>query len=509
MVQELKCDEHSISVCLTEIRRAPQKRAQELVNMMEDASALKEVFHHTDISSESYTDSVRRFDNFCNLYVKHIFERFIKDPDDVMIMLAIYKYLPKYAHITKLEERRDTFAREYYEPRHPEKRWGEKPSDKSRGILEEENRIICSLSEVLAELTLKRGGKLNLIKDVLAEMDSDETEILTNPDETESGAVPSVIHDPTIAPKSLSLSPNNDSEGEAPSYDPEADDNPEPDPEPEPSPKEEHKFIKIMFRIVGCVAILIGMVAFIKFLLPIIDNINPTSSVSPTNNVESIPSTDENDYVDIDKWVKCVVDEDMEKLVLDAQSSIAVYDDNGDYDTQQMYSLVRQRIFDNPMFGDMVALGLFDTISSMESESFQPYYDLLSDFLSETDSAMENPKEYQEGMRRWLVKRQGIVSTTDEYKDYMHSLILALSHASGNCVFNLRSTGNWHIESDTTSIFARAEKATEKTVQLALIFWSHRGDGSIEWIMGISVDDGSILVCNPKEWDLDSFIEPS
>lgn len=144
------------------------KRIHELVELLEDVES---EFHFQDADKATYKANQQRYKDFCKAYMILLFKEFIVDNDDIEIMLVAYNFHPEYDHIKQRVRRKDTFAREKYEPNHPDKNWGPKPEDKDSALRDEENRIIEVLAGILAKFAVENGGILGFAKSVLEQME--------------------------------------------------------------------------------------------------------------------------------------------------------------------------------------------------------------------------------------------------------------------------------------------------------------------------------------------------
>ncbi len=163
--EELSRANIAIRDCLKDVRRSPQNRAKELVELLENESDLKSKFQHADPSVKEYTSNEDNYSAFCHAYVQYLFKRFIVGSENLEIMLAVFGYLPEYSMIESVDERRAKYLKDVYGPRHPRKR---KKGDSPRTLSIKEDKILSNLVEVLTEVIVKQGGKLDLVEDVLA-----------------------------------------------------------------------------------------------------------------------------------------------------------------------------------------------------------------------------------------------------------------------------------------------------------------------------------------------------
>lgn len=181
MSEDLKRTESEIRSRLETVRRKPDKNAHELVELLESVPKLNQKFNiscepnRIKVSEEYKPDQIR-YQKFCRAYMIYVFNHFIVEADDVEIMLVAFNYHPDFKHEPRPNYRRALYARQVYEPKHPEKHWGKSVDAKSRGLYNEEARIMIELSKVLAAWTADHNGKLNIMERVLTTLESPETE---------------------------------------------------------------------------------------------------------------------------------------------------------------------------------------------------------------------------------------------------------------------------------------------------------------------------------------------
>lgn len=256
------------------------------------------------------------------------------------------------------------------------------------------------------------------------------------------------------------------------------------------SKKHKIKFFWIILLVV--VMCIIGIVLFYI--------IQPTSNKPEAKKESESPSA----AVDFNKLERTITNEDMADLIADASSSLAVYDESGKYDTDSMCSLIYDRILNNPVFGDMVARGMIEAFSMMDNGDVDKNPWLL-EFVKDTDTAMDTKDgSYEAGMRKWLVKSHGKVSTTDEYKEYAHFLCNMIDYFTPMEVRKLKATSYWKLETNDDGIYTRTVKHEEKLARPALIL-CYRTAGGSEYIIGFFVKNGSFAISDPWKWGLDSF----
>lgn len=217
------------------------------------------------------------------------------------------------------------------------------------------------------------------------------------------------------------------------------------------------------------------------------------------------PEQQENS-VNLTKESNKITDEDMASLIADAKATIAIYDEAGEYDIERMRELIRIRILTNPIFGDAVARGLLEADAIMSGNIVSNNL-RMEEFITATDAAMETPDRYEEGMRKWLVKTSGLISTTDGYKGYADQLCRILDFLECGEVDNLRTTNYWSVEPDDNGIYTRAAEVSENIVRPVLIMRYTGAGGQIVLIFGFAIDDGAFCISNPQRWGIDSFVE--
>lgn len=210
--------------------------------------------------------------------------------------------------------------------------------------------------------------------------------------------------------------------------------------------------------------------------------------------------------IDFNEEYRELTDDDIATLIEDAQSSIVIYNEDDEYNIEDMRNLVLDRILNNPIYGDAVARGFLQLDEIMSGEITAQNQWLIT-FISETDSAMDSPKLYREGMRRWLVKTQGRISTRDSYKEYADFLCTLLNSFFCDSVDEFHSTTCWSVEADASGIYTRAVENSKNATRPALTMCFRYMNGNIACIFGIAIDDGSFCICNPEKWGIDSFVE--
>ena len=168
LIEDVESGKKNIRDYLENARSNPEGRAYELIEFLEDGDVLSEKFPNRIISRNYRTDRTE-YNAFCKAYMIHLFNTFILNPEDAEIMLVSFNYLPEYEHEKRAIQRRALYAREKYEPRHPEKKLGKSIGAKSRSLYDQESRIMNELSKVLAEQAVALGGTLDIVDKVLAE----------------------------------------------------------------------------------------------------------------------------------------------------------------------------------------------------------------------------------------------------------------------------------------------------------------------------------------------------
>ena len=173
MIKDIESGKKNIRDYLEHARSNPEGRSYELVELLEDKATLSSKFPNREISRNYRTDRTE-YNAFCKAYMIHLFNTFILNPEDAEIMLLSFNYLAEYEHEKRATQRRALYAREKYEPRHPEKKLGKSIDAKSRSLYDQESRIMNELSKVLAELAVAQGGTLDIVEEVLAEQEPAE-----------------------------------------------------------------------------------------------------------------------------------------------------------------------------------------------------------------------------------------------------------------------------------------------------------------------------------------------
>lgn len=206
----------------------------------------------------------------------------------------------------------------------------------------------------------------------------------------------------------------------------------------------------------------------------------------------------------LDDIFRMITDEDMDIIIESAQAPIGIYQGNGEYSLEDMVAQVKNRVLENPVYGDMVARGLIG-IDAATRGSLRENNPWLQEFVEKTDAAMSSSESGQAGMQRWLTKSNKTPTTTDEYKDYADKLCLLLDYFSAERVDTLTITQQWCIDPDTSGIYARAEESAEQTSQNALILVHQQADGKIGYMIGFAIENGSIMICDPWKLGLDTL----
>ena len=119
LIGDIENGKSEIYTHLAEVRGNPQ-RAHELVELLESETDLSREFPNRKISTKHKAD-LKKYFAFCEAYIIYLFNNFIVADEDTEIMLVAFNYLPAYAHEKRAIQRRALYAREVYEPRHPEK----------------------------------------------------------------------------------------------------------------------------------------------------------------------------------------------------------------------------------------------------------------------------------------------------------------------------------------------------------------------------------------------------
>lgn len=287
--------------------------------------------------------------------------------------------------------------------------------------------------------------------------------------------------------------------------------------EPAPGPVQEpsYQIKKTLGFIVSLCIIVVLATVFVPHILDRLGNITTpgvTSKSEPysTLTTPEAPSDNANAEqeipVSLTKEERKITDEEMEKFANEAQAPILVYNESGEYDTVGMRDLILKRIVNNPIYGDMVARGLLEA-DSLRDGRIQKVNPWLLEFIEKTDKAMENPEQYQEGMRQWLSKAYHVISPTDEYKDYANNIFNVLTGFLTDGVYNLKATSRWYVEAEGDGIYTRAIEDSDPESQTAIVLWERSISGRFGCIIGFCIEDGSLVICDPLNLDFESFID--
>lgn len=278
-------------------------------------------------------------------------------------------------------------------------------------------------------------------------------------------------------------------------------DDPEPEPddpglEPDdPEPKNRQNHAKMPY-IIPCVCILLVVFGAMIFRL--------SDVLANPDNSDYDMGPEQSSYpVNLSERQRLITDEEMTEIINNTKASIAAYDEAGNYDADTIRALVYERIANNPIFGDMVARALIED----EDNAVQGSNPWIFKFIEQTNASIRNPEPYREGMRTWLSKSYNVISPREEYKEFGTYLCNVLDHFETEGVYNLNATGKWCIASDAYGIYTRAIKDSGKSTQQALVLTCWGANGSIIQLIGFSIEDGSVVTCDPWEWGIDSFIE--
>lgn len=315
--------------------------------------------------------------------------------------------------------------------------------------------------------------------------------------EEESGGAPATDADTT--------------EGVTPS--PKPDESPPPEPPP-PKPVTDKTRAWKRWGYGIAIVIIIGVVCFMTSKYNSAHNMPDTL---PSNIENDVPSGNIGDNtegnsdaekglipVSLTKEQWAIHDDEVRGIIYDAQAPIGIYDESGAYDIESMRLQIFERIENNPIYGDMVARGIFEADSAADGK-IQEHNPYLTGFIEKTNAAFESPEQYQEGLRRWLTKTITAISPTDEYKEHAKYICTTLSgFLWEEKILELKFTSRWYIDSSENGIYTRAVKSSEKASQTALVSVYRSGNTGL--LIGFLIDDGSVVICNPWELDLESFV---
>ena len=199
--------------------------------------------------------------------------------------------------------------------------------------------------------------------------------------------------------------------------------------------------------------------------------------------------------VDLDSIEVMVPDKVIEELIIEAQESIAVFDGAGQYDVLATCQEIKERIMRNPIYGDMVAQGLINT-----GELVTEHNTFLMEFVEVTDAAVDDG----DGMRRWIIYPQGILTISDKYTEYANKLCTLLDFYNPEGIYEMESTDNWSLATDADGALTRAQKNSEQITSPALVFQYVDAGDNVKATFGFCVDDGRFAIYNPalrQNWD--------
>ena len=181
--------------------------------------------------------------------------------------------------------------------------------------------------------------------------------------------------------------------------------------------------------------------------------------------------------------------------------------DSGEYDAYEMKDLVINRIFENPIFGDMVAQGMLVAFSQGDSDYFADFIPGFQKFVDATDLAMNEQEDIEKRcMKKWLTKSH-VVYTTDEYKEYVGDICELLDYAFSPEIQNFKVTDYWDLDPDSGIMDVRAIRCSEKRTSPVLLFSRSTGNGKCKCIFGFLIENGSFVISDPYNWGTDSFTE--
>lgn len=208
-------------------------------------------------------------------------------------------------------------------------------------------------------------------------------------------------------------------------------------------------------------------------------------------------SEDTQPPVDLEAIEVMVPDKVIEKLIIEVQEPIAVFDDAGQYDVFAMCQEIKERIMRNPIYGDMVAQGLVSTGELVTEHNHNTW---LMEFVEAADIAMEAG----DGIRHWITYPQGMLAISDEYTEYANKLCALLNYFIPEGIYKMESTNNWSLVTDAEGALARTRENSEQITSPALVFQYVDAGENVKATFGFCVDDGRFATYNPalmQNWD--------
>lgn len=175
------------------------------------------------------------------------------------------------------------------------------------------------------------------------------------------------------------------------------------------------------------------------------------------------------------------------QLISDAQEPITCLDEFGNYDLSAMHLLVENRIISNPIYGDMVARGLFSTYGTgqwMDKNSIE----WLRDNIERTNS---------EGIISWTNYSHEQVFVTDDYVYFADGICNLFNSLGPVGVFDMESQSNWSLPAGAEGIYAHAEENEEQITGPVLIYQYVTMGQTVETTFGFYLQDGRFAIYNP------------
>lgn len=172
---EKKADD--IAELLKQIRYNPQKRAHELVDMIENKYLIEEKFHLSKSGTRQHKNIKAQYKKFSHVYLMKIFLEFIVDEYDAEMTLMAYGFIDGYD-----DNPRGKRYEKYWEHAHIYiERINKREKTKAHLIQVEVTKIIKELSNTLAEIIIASNGTLNFFDEVFEDFSNNIPEKIPLP----------------------------------------------------------------------------------------------------------------------------------------------------------------------------------------------------------------------------------------------------------------------------------------------------------------------------------------
>lgn len=203
--------------------------------------------------------------------------------------------------------------------------------------------------------------------------------------------------------------------------------------------------------------------------------------------------------IDLNKWDRMARDDEITELAQEAQQSIEIYNEYGEYDCEAMFDAILERIASNPIYGYMVAQGLQYARSKSSSDS-NSTIQKIDEFLEKTATSYSNPEDiYTKGIRKWLIRTGDKLYSNDEYKEYADSICFYLIGFWNYGIHDFKATMYWTIDSTTSEPQENMVRYDETMIRPTLVLSYHKR------VIGFWLENGSIAYCDPNDLGMDIY----